>query len=54
MQAMWARGLTSRSLKSAYEKIQPLITKKPVLSDVPSEIGAVTWIKARVGLRGEI
>ncbi len=27
------------------EKIKPLITKKPVLSDVPREIGEVTWVK---------
>jgi bifunctional non-homologous end joining protein LigD len=32
-------------LKAVYEKIEPLITKKPILSDVPKEIGAVTWVK---------
>jgi bifunctional non-homologous end joining protein LigD len=38
-------GFNQQTLKSTYDKIQPLITKKPVLSDVPREIGAVTWTK---------
>jgi bifunctional non-homologous end joining protein LigD len=38
-------GFTQQSLKAVGEKIEPLITKKPVLSDVPREIGEVTWIK---------
>ena len=38
-------GFTQQSLKSVFEKIKPLITKKPVLSDVPNEIGEVTWVK---------
>jgi len=38
-------GFTQQSLKSVFEKIKPLITKKPVLSDVPKEIGEVTWVK---------
>ncbi|MBZ5491684.1 MAG: DNA ligase D [Acidobacteriia bacterium] len=38
-------GFTQQSLKSLFEKIKPLITKKPVLSDVPKEIGEVTWVK---------
>jgi bifunctional non-homologous end joining protein LigD len=38
-------GFTQQSLKSVFEKIKPLITKKPVLSDVPREIGEVTWVK---------
>jgi bifunctional non-homologous end joining protein LigD len=38
-------GFTQQSLKSVYESLKPLITKKPVLSDVPKEIGAVTWVK---------
>ncbi|HEY2236760.1 MAG TPA: DNA ligase D [Candidatus Angelobacter sp.] len=38
-------GFTQQSLKAVFEKIKPLITKKPVLSDVPREIGEVTWIK---------
>jgi bifunctional non-homologous end joining protein LigD len=38
-------GFTQQSLKSVYESIKPLITKKPVLSDVPREIGQVTWVK---------
>jgi bifunctional non-homologous end joining protein LigD len=38
-------GFTQQSLKSVFEKIKPLITKKPVLSDVPREIGDVTWAK---------
>jgi len=38
-------GFTQASLKSVYEAIQPLITKEPVLEDVPREIGAVTWVK---------
>jgi bifunctional non-homologous end joining protein LigD len=38
-------GFMQQSLKAVFEKIKPLITKKPVLSDVPREIGDVTWIK---------
>jgi bifunctional non-homologous end joining protein LigD len=38
-------GFTQQSLKSVFEKIKPLITKKPVLSDVPKDIGEVTWVK---------
>jgi bifunctional non-homologous end joining protein LigD len=38
-------GFTQQSLKAVYDAIEPLITKKPVLSDVPREIGAVTWVK---------
>jgi bifunctional non-homologous end joining protein LigD len=38
-------GFTQQSLKSVYESLKPLITKKPTLSDVPKEIGAVTWVK---------
>jgi bifunctional non-homologous end joining protein LigD len=38
-------GFTQQSLKGVFEKIKPLITKKPVLSDVPKEIGEVTWVK---------
>ena len=38
-------GFTQQSLKSVFEKIKPLITKKAVLSDVPREIGEVTWVK---------
>jgi bifunctional non-homologous end joining protein LigD len=38
-------GFTQQSLKSVFEKIKPLITKKRVLSDVPKEIGEVTWVK---------
>jgi bifunctional non-homologous end joining protein LigD len=38
-------GFTQQSLKAVGEKIKPLITKKSVLSDVPREIGEVTWIK---------
>src|SRR5262249_3411562 len=38
-------GFTQQSLKSVFEQIKPLITKKPVLSDVPREIGEVTWCK---------
>jgi bifunctional non-homologous end joining protein LigD len=38
-------GFTQESLKSVYEQLTPLITKEPVLSDVPKEIGAVTWTK---------
>jgi bifunctional non-homologous end joining protein LigD len=37
-------GFTQQSLKSVYEGLKPLITKKPTLSDVPKEIGAVTWV----------
>ncbi len=38
-------GFTQQSLKSVFEKIKPLVTKKQVLSDVPREIGEVTWVK---------
>ncbi|HZE24224.1 MAG TPA: non-homologous end-joining DNA ligase, partial [Blattabacteriaceae bacterium] len=38
-------GFTQQSLKAVFEKIKPLITTKPVLSDVPREIGEVTWVK---------
>jgi len=38
-------GFTQQSLKLVYEAIKPLITKKLVLSDVPREVGAVTWVK---------
>jgi bifunctional non-homologous end joining protein LigD len=38
-------GFTQASLKAVYEKLEPLITKKAVLSDVPKDIGAVTWVK---------
>lgn len=38
-------GFTQQSLKSVFEKIKPLITKKPVLGDVPKDIGEVTWVK---------
>lgn len=38
-------GFTQQSLKSVYETLEPLITKKPVLGDVPKEIGQVTWVK---------
>ena len=36
-------GFTQQSLKAVFEKIKPLITKKPVLADVPKEIGQVFW-----------
>ncbi|HSM85238.1 MAG TPA: DNA ligase D, partial [Candidatus Limnocylindrales bacterium] len=38
-------GFTQQSLKQVFAQIKPLITKKAVLSDVPREIGAVTWTK---------
>jgi bifunctional non-homologous end joining protein LigD len=38
-------GFTQQSLKAVGEKIKPLITRKPVLTDVPKEIGEVTWVK---------
>jgi bifunctional non-homologous end joining protein LigD len=38
-------GFTQQSLKSVFEKIKPLITKKAVLGDVPKDVGEVTWIK---------
>jgi bifunctional non-homologous end joining protein LigD len=38
-------GFTQQSLKAVFEKIKPLIARKPVLSDVPHEIGEVTWVK---------
>jgi bifunctional non-homologous end joining protein LigD len=38
-------GFTQGSLKAVFAKIKPLIAKKPVLSDVPKDIGEVTWVK---------
>jgi bifunctional non-homologous end joining protein LigD len=38
-------GFTQGSLKAVFATIKPLIAKKPVLSDVPKEIGEVTWVK---------
>jgi bifunctional non-homologous end joining protein LigD len=38
-------GFTQQSLKSVYDSLAALITKKPTLSDVPREIGQVTWVK---------
>jgi bifunctional non-homologous end joining protein LigD len=38
-------GFTQQSLKAVFEKIKPLIAKKPTLSDVPKEIGEVMWVK---------
>jgi bifunctional non-homologous end joining protein LigD len=38
-------GFTQESLKGVYERMKPLITKQPTLSDVPREVGAVTWVK---------
>jgi len=38
-------GFTQQSLKSVFEKIKPLVTKKAVLSDVPKDVGEVTWVK---------
>jgi bifunctional non-homologous end joining protein LigD len=41
-------GFTQQSLKAVFEQIKPLITRKPVLSDVPKDIGEVTWVKAEL------
>jgi bifunctional non-homologous end joining protein LigD len=38
-------GFTQQSLKAVFEKIKPLVVKKPVLSDVPKDVGEVTWVK---------
>src|SRR5262249_46410950 len=38
-------GFTQQSLKSVFEKIEPLITRKATLTAVPKEIGEVTWVK---------
>ena len=38
-------GFTQQSLKNVFEKIKPLITKKPVLNEVPKDVGEVTWVK---------
>jgi bifunctional non-homologous end joining protein LigD len=38
-------GFTQGSLKAVGEKIKPLIARKPVLNDVPKEIGEVTWVR---------
>ncbi len=36
-------GFTQESLKLVFKKIELLITQKPVLGDVPRDIGEVTW-----------
>jgi bifunctional non-homologous end joining protein LigD len=38
-------GFTQQSLKSVFEKIKPLITKKAVLGGVPKDVGEVIWTK---------
>ncbi len=38
-------GFTQASLKEVYTKLEPLITKQATLSDVPKDIGEVTWVK---------
>ncbi|HET9283626.1 MAG TPA: DNA ligase D [Candidatus Angelobacter sp.] len=38
-------GFTQQSLKAMFEKLKPLITKKPVLSGVPRDVGEVIWVK---------
>ena len=38
-------GFTQESLKLLFKKIEPLIIQKPVLGDVPRDIGEVTWIQ---------
>jgi bifunctional non-homologous end joining protein LigD len=38
-------GFTQQSLKAVFETIKPLVTKKAVLSDVPRDVGEVTWVK---------
>ena len=38
-------GFTQQSLKAVFETIEPLVTKKAVLNDVPRDVGEVTWVK---------
>src|SRR5215472_11813325 len=38
-------GFTQQSLKSVFETLKPLITTKAVLTDVPKDVGEVTWVK---------
>jgi len=38
-------GFTQQSLKAIFEKIEPLVTRKAVLSGVPRDVGVVIWIK---------
>jgi bifunctional non-homologous end joining protein LigD len=38
-------GFTQQSLKAMFETIKPLVTKKAVLSDVPRDVGVVTWVR---------
>jgi bifunctional non-homologous end joining protein LigD len=38
-------GFTQSSLKDVFAQIKPLLTRKAVLSDVPREIGEVTWCR---------
>ncbi len=38
-------GFTQQSLKAVFETIKPLVTRKAVLSDVPRDVGEVTWVK---------
>jgi bifunctional non-homologous end joining protein LigD len=38
-------GFTQQSLKAVFEKMEPLITRKAVLSGVPRDVGEVIWVK---------
>ncbi|HKE31706.1 MAG TPA: DNA ligase D [Candidatus Angelobacter sp.] len=38
-------GFTQETLKSVYEKMKPLVTKKSPLAVVPKDIVKVTWVK---------
>jgi bifunctional non-homologous end joining protein LigD len=38
-------GFNQQSLRSVYQGIKPLITKTPVLDDVPKEIGEIHWVE---------
>ncbi len=41
-------GFTQQSLKSMFETLKPLITKRPVLTDVPRDVGEVIWVKPQL------
>jgi bifunctional non-homologous end joining protein LigD len=38
-------GFTQETLKSVYEKLQPIVTSRSPLSVVPKDIGKITWVK---------
>ncbi|HLJ85896.1 MAG TPA: DNA ligase D [Candidatus Angelobacter sp.] len=41
-------GFNQDSLKSVYEKLEPLVTNKPPVPGVPKDLGEATWVKPEV------